>query len=99
MNRKSLWIFLLALGLTYVVGCGGSSSHNPPNVVVSFSQLPSGTWLPRLPHRLPRTSSEIPPTMAWRGVACRPALAVRSAPHLRQAGPVPFIRHRLTQAA
>jgi hypothetical protein len=46
MNRKFPRIFLLALSVTYVAGCGGSSSHTPPNVVVSFSQLPPGILAP-----------------------------------------------------
>jgi hypothetical protein len=45
MNRKSLWIVFLALSVTYVTGCGGGSSA-PPNVVVSFSQLPPGILAP-----------------------------------------------------
>jgi len=42
MNRKSLWIFLLALGATYVSGCGGSNRL----VLVSISQAPPGILVP-----------------------------------------------------
>jgi hypothetical protein len=43
MNRKSLWIVLLALGVTYVAGCGGSNSNN---ILVSISQAPPGILAP-----------------------------------------------------
>src|ERR1700722_4521493 len=42
MNRKSLWIFLLALGATYVSGCG--SNHHL--ILVSISQAPPGILVP-----------------------------------------------------
>src|SRR3984957_21078953 len=43
MNRKSLWILLLALGATYVSGCGGSNNNN---ILVSISQTPPGILVP-----------------------------------------------------
>jgi hypothetical protein len=43
MNRKCLWIFLLAVGMTYVTGCGGSNSNN---ILVSISQTPPGILVP-----------------------------------------------------
>jgi len=46
MNRKSLWIILLALGVTYVAGCGSSSNNNGNNILVSFSQVPAGILAP-----------------------------------------------------
>jgi hypothetical protein len=46
MNRKSLWIVLLALGVTYVAGCGGSNNNN---ILVSISQAPPGILVPAGP--------------------------------------------------
>jgi hypothetical protein len=43
MNRKPLWIFLLAVGMTYVTGCGGSNKNN---ILVSISQAPPGIITP-----------------------------------------------------
>ncbi len=43
MNRKSLWIFLLALGTIYVSGCGGSNNNA---ILVSISQAPPGILVP-----------------------------------------------------
>lgn len=40
MNRKPLWIVLLALGLTYVGGCGSGSNNN--NIQVTITQPPPG---------------------------------------------------------
>jgi hypothetical protein len=42
MNRKSLWIVLLALVVTYGAGCGGSSNA----IQVSISQAPPGILTP-----------------------------------------------------
>jgi hypothetical protein len=41
MNRKSLWIVLIALGLT--AGCGGGNNNN---ILVSISQAPPGIITP-----------------------------------------------------
>jgi len=46
MNRKSLWIVLLALGVTYVAGCGSSNNNN---ILVSISQPPPGIVVPGAP--------------------------------------------------
>jgi hypothetical protein len=46
MNRKSLWIALLALAVTYVAGCGSSNSNN---ILVSISQAPPGILVPGAP--------------------------------------------------
>ena len=46
MNRKSLWIVLLALAVPYVAGCGGSNSNN---ILVSISQAPPGILVPGAP--------------------------------------------------
>ena len=43
MNRKSLWIFLLAVGMAYVTGCGGSNNNA---ILVSISQAPPGILVP-----------------------------------------------------
>src|SRR3984957_18120797 len=43
MNRKSLWILLLALGATYVSRGGGSNNNN---ILVSISQTPPGILVP-----------------------------------------------------
>jgi len=43
MNRKALWIVLLALGVTYVAGCGSSSNSN--NIQVSLIQPPPPGFL------------------------------------------------------
>mgnify|MGYP001408566742 CR=1 FL=1 len=42
MNRKSLWIFLLAVGMTYVTGCGSNNNA----ILVSISQAPPGILVP-----------------------------------------------------
>ena len=47
MNRKALWIVLLALGATYLAGCGGGSNNN--NIQVFISQPPPGFLAPGSP--------------------------------------------------
>src|ERR1700732_954294 len=42
MNRKPLWIFLLAVGMTYVTGCGSNNNA----ILVSISQAPPGILVP-----------------------------------------------------
>jgi hypothetical protein len=43
MNCKSTWFLLLALGVTYVSGCGGSNNNG---ILVSISQAPPGILVP-----------------------------------------------------
>jgi hypothetical protein len=47
MNRKALWIVLLALGAVYVAGCGGGSNNN--NIQVFITQPPPGFLAPGSP--------------------------------------------------
>jgi hypothetical protein len=47
MNRKALWIVLLAIGVTYVSGCGSSSNNN--GIQVFISQPPPGFLAPGSP--------------------------------------------------
>src|ERR1700732_2721887 len=42
MNRTPLWIFLLAVGMTYVTGCGSNNNA----ILVSISQTPPGILVP-----------------------------------------------------
>jgi len=66
MNRKFLWIILLALGITYVSGCGSSSGSV---IAVSISQTPPGILAPGATAQITATITGTGEGVTW---SCTP---------------------------
>jgi hypothetical protein len=65
MNRKFFWMFFLAFGLTYVSGCGSSSS----TIAVSISQPPPGILAPGATAQITATITGTSEGVTW---SCAP---------------------------